>query len=37
MWADLTFISRPQRIRWTFDFHDPLAGARNLAHTLLGT
>ena len=37
LWADLTFIGRPQRMRWTFDFHDPLAGARALAQALLGT
>jgi hypothetical protein len=37
LWADLTFIGRPQRMRWAFDFHDPLAGARALAHALLGT
>jgi hypothetical protein len=36
MTASLTFMGHPQPMSWTFDFHDPITGARNLADALLG-
>ena len=33
--AEVDYLGRPQRVQWSFSFHDPVAGAQALARKLM--